>query len=129
MIWFLAIPYTVKGEGRGSFIVLLWRRWHGVLEVDRVLVFVLSTLPLRVLPPKGDRNTLHPVQRSCPPLKRGILGQYTGDWGTKVPSPSKLSLPAVGMASPARGDRVAVGVDRIFWLDKCKVYGNIDISR
>jgi len=33
----------------------------------------LSTLPLRVLPPKGDRrakdrNTLHPVRQACHPL-------------------------------------------------------------
>ena len=33
--------------------VVFIREW---LEVDRVLVCVLSTLPLRVLPPKGDRG-------------------------------------------------------------------------
>jgi hypothetical protein len=31
---FFVYTFTIKGEGRGSFIVLLWRRWHGVPEVD-----------------------------------------------------------------------------------------------
>jgi len=45
-------------------IVLLWRRWHEVPEVDRVLVCVLSTLPLLnkyrrdLKPPKGDKITV-----------------------------------------------------------------------
>ena len=62
-------------------------------EVDRVFVCVLSTLPLRVLPPKGDRKV---KDRNTPPrqakpatpsqtkvweglkaLERGILGQST----------------------------------------------------
>jgi len=52
------MSFTVKEEGRGGFIVLLWRRWHRVPEVDRVFVCVLSTPALQAPPPKRDKRAV-----------------------------------------------------------------------
>jgi len=61
------MSFTVKGERRGSFIVLLWRRWHRVPEVDRVFVCVLSTPTLQAPPPKGDKRAKDRRTVASPP--------------------------------------------------------------
>jgi len=89
------MPFIVKGEGRSSYIVLLWRRWHRVPEVDRVFVCVLSTLPLQAPPPclpqAGKGRQITQVTERSP---QGRTKGQEKSIKYIPPRPAKLSTPS-----------------------------------